>query len=236
MAGGARQATPALIVPLPRSLGSSPPPPCSPLLPSSLRWPRRRADSSRDALELRSSSRGPRSRDWPTTSRVTEPRPRSAVGLPPPPRVVLRPQSVAARKEAEWQVPVSVIPEVFPGVEGLKPLGNPGDIVPAILDERLIDERIPVTSIEAYAMCGRLARAGFFVGQSSGAYLAGVEQVARREGRGRVVTLFNDLGERYLSTRLWERSHGSAPVAATERPVCRTPVRSDDTGTCVPFT
>ena len=99
---------------------------------------------------------------------------------------------------------VSVIPEVFPGVEGLKPLGNPGDIVPAILDERLIDERIPVTSIEAYAMCGRLARAGFFVGQSSGAYLAGVEQVARREGRGRVVTLFNDLGERYFSTRLWE--------------------------------
>jgi S-sulfo-L-cysteine synthase (O-acetyl-L-serine-dependent) len=99
---------------------------------------------------------------------------------------------------------VSVIPEVFPGVEGLKPLGNPGDIVPAILDEHLIDERIPVTSLDAYAMCGRLARAGFFVGQSSGAYLAGVEQVARREGEGRLVTLFNDLGERYFSTRLWE--------------------------------
>ena len=92
----------------------------------------------------------------------------------------------------------------LPGIEGLKPLGNPGDIVPAILDERLIDERVPVTSIEAYAMCGRLARAGFFVGQSSGAYLAGVEQVACREGRGRLVTLFNDLGERYFSTRLWE--------------------------------
>lgn len=99
---------------------------------------------------------------------------------------------------------VSVIPEVFPGVEGLKPLGNPGDIVPAILDEHLIDERIPVTSIDAYTMCGRLARAGFFVGQSSGAYLSGVEHVARREGGGRLVTLFNDLGERYFSTRLWE--------------------------------
>jgi cysteine synthase B len=53
-------------------------------------------------------------------------------------------------------------------------------------------------------MCQRLAAAGFFVGQSSGAYLAGVERVAKREHRGRFVTLFNDLGERYFSTRLWD--------------------------------
>jgi cysteine synthase B len=99
---------------------------------------------------------------------------------------------------------VSVIPEDFPGIEGLKPLGSPGDIVPAILDEGLIDERIPVSSADAHAMCGRLARAGFFVGQSSGAYLAGVERVARRERQGRIVTLFSDLGERYFSTRLWD--------------------------------
>jgi cysteine synthase B len=97
---------------------------------------------------------------------------------------------------------VCVIPEVFPGIEGLKPLG-PGDIVPAILDETVIDERIPVTSEDAYTMCVRLARAGFFVGQSSGAYMVGVERIARRERAGRVVTLFNDLGERYFSTRLW---------------------------------
>ena len=99
---------------------------------------------------------------------------------------------------------ICVIPEVFPGIEGLKPLGNPGDIVPAILDESLIDERLPVTADEAHAMCQRLARAGFFVGQSSGAYLVGVERIARRERRGRFVTLFNDLGERYFSTRLWD--------------------------------
>lgn len=98
---------------------------------------------------------------------------------------------------------VCIIPEAFPGVEGLKPLG-PGDIVPAILDEKLIDERVPVTVDEAYRMCVRLAAAGFFVGQSSGAYLAGVERVARRVGRGRFVTLFNDIGERYFSTRLWD--------------------------------
>jgi S-sulfo-L-cysteine synthase (O-acetyl-L-serine-dependent) len=99
---------------------------------------------------------------------------------------------------------ICVIPEVFPGIEGLKPLRGPEDIVPAILDETVIDERIPVTSEDAYKMCGRLARAGFFVGQSSGAYMAGVERIARREQAGRFVTLFNDLGERYFSTRLWD--------------------------------
>jgi cysteine synthase B len=99
---------------------------------------------------------------------------------------------------------VCVLPEPFPGIEGLKPLGGPEDIVPAILDQTLIDERVPVTAEEAYGMCQRLARAGFFVGQSSGAYLVAVERVARRERRGRFVTLFNDLGERYFSTGLWD--------------------------------
>ena len=105
--------------------------------------------------------------------------------------------------DASIQV-VCVIPEAFPGVEGLKPLGRAEDIVPAILDEGLIDERLPVTVDEAYAMCVRLGHAGFFVGQSSGAYMAGVARVARRVGRGRFVTIFNDLGERYFSTRLWD--------------------------------
>jgi S-sulfo-L-cysteine synthase (O-acetyl-L-serine-dependent) len=99
---------------------------------------------------------------------------------------------------------VSIVPEVFPGIEGLKPLGRPEDIVPAILDQSLIDERVSITSEEAHAMCVRLARAGFFVGQSSGAYMVALEQVARRERRGRFVTIFNDLGERYFSTRLWD--------------------------------
>jgi cysteine synthase B len=98
---------------------------------------------------------------------------------------------------------ICVLPEVFPGIEGLKPLG-PEDIVPAILDETVIDERIPVTSEDAHKMCARLARAGFFVGQSSGAYMVGVDRIARRERAGRFVTLFNDLGERYFSTRLWD--------------------------------
>ncbi len=100
---------------------------------------------------------------------------------------------------------VAIIPEEFPGVEGLKPLGSPDAIVPAILDERVIDTRIDVAVEDAYEMCWRLARAGFFVGQSSGAYMQGVYEVARTARTGRIVTLFNDLGERYASTHLWER-------------------------------
>jgi cysteine synthase B len=99
---------------------------------------------------------------------------------------------------------VCILPEAFPGVEGLKPLGRSEDIVPAILDQKVIDERVPITVDETYAMCQRLAGLGFFVGQSSGAYLAGVLHIARRERRGRFVTLFNDLGERYFSTGLWD--------------------------------
>ncbi len=48
-------------------------------------------------------------------------------------------------KEARPDTYVAVvIPETFPGVEGLKPLGHPGDIVPAILDEALIDRASPL--------------------------------------------------------------------------------------------
>ena len=75
--------------------------------------------------------------------------------------------------------------------------------MPAILDASVIDERVPVGVDEAYAMCQRLAAAGFFVAQSSGAYMVSVEKMARRQPRGRFVTVFNDLGERYFSTRLW---------------------------------
>lgn len=100
---------------------------------------------------------------------------------------------------------ISVVPEEFPGVEGLKPLSSPDAIVPAILDASVIDDRVDIAIEDAYNMCWRLARAGFFVGQSSGAYMQGVYAVAKSLRAGRIVTLFNDLGERYASTHLWER-------------------------------
>lgn len=97
----------------------------------------------------------------------------------------------------------AVIPERFPGIEGLKPLGNPGDIVPAILDESLIDQRIPVTLDEAVTACLRLAREGLFVGPSSGAFVHAALALAA-SGRFRIiVTLLSDTGERYVSTGMW---------------------------------
>ena len=100
---------------------------------------------------------------------------------------------------------VAIMPEEFPGIEGLKPLSSPDAIVPAILDQSVIDERVDVSVEAAYDMCWRLAGAGFFVGQSSGAYMQGVYTVAQTAPSGHIVTLFNDLGERYASTHLWQR-------------------------------
>jgi len=97
-----------------------------------------------------------------------------------------------------------VVPESFPGIEGLKPLERPEDIVPKILDASVIDRRIRVTIEDAYALCHSLARRGLFVGQSSGAYLSAALTVARDAPGARIVTVFSDLGERYFSTRLWD--------------------------------
>lgn len=99
---------------------------------------------------------------------------------------------------------VAAIPETFPGIEGLKPLGHPGDIVPKLLDQSLIDERVPVTLDDAVAMCRRLTRYGLFVGPSSGAFVHAALQVAARERFKVIVTVLSDTGERYVSTGMWK--------------------------------
>lgn len=101
---------------------------------------------------------------------------------------------------------VAAIPETFPGIEGLKPIGAKGDIVPAIFDESLIDEKIEVASEEAYDQCQVLAKQGIFVGQSSGAYFSVIKKIAQNETKSHIVSCFKDLGERYFSTGLW--GHG----------------------------
>src|SRR2546426_857362 len=89
-------------------------------------------------------------------------------------------------------------------VEGLNPVENPGDSIPKILDQSLVDRKVRVSSAEAARMCALLARYGIFAGQSSGAYLYGVYETAKRIRKGVIVTLLNDIGERYMSTGLWE--------------------------------
>lgn len=106
----------------------------------------------------------------------------------------------------------AVIPEAFPGIEGLKPLGHPGDIVPAILDPSLIDERVEMRLDDALESSLALAREGLFVGPSSGAYVRAAIELAA-SGRARcVVTVLNDTGERYVSTAMWSRDQRVAIV------------------------
>lgn len=88
------------------------------------------------------------------------------------------------------------------GIEGLKPL-SPGSIIPGIFDATLIDQKVSVNMEQAAGICKRLALHGFFVGQSSGAYLYAAYQTAKTLKKGCIVTLLNDIGERYFSTQLW---------------------------------
>ena len=73
--------------------------------------------------------------------------------------------------------------------------------IPKLMDLDMVDEVIRIRSRDAERMTSRLAREeGMLCGVSSGANLLASIDVARRLGRGsRVVTVFPDRGERYLS-------------------------------------
>ena len=98
---------------------------------------------------------------------------------------------------------IGVRPEIWPGIEGLKPLGSPEDIVPKIFDETIVDEWVNVTADESKNWANSVARKGYFVGQSSGSYLAATSKLLKKINSGNVVTIFNDIGERYFSSGLW---------------------------------
>ena len=92
----------------------------------------------------------------------------------------------------------------FHGLEGLKHMATA--IVPGIYDPDLADENLWAPTEVSYNLAGELARReGVMVGHSSGAALWGVRQIARRIGRGVVVTVLADGGERYLSSGLYGR-------------------------------
>ena len=91
----------------------------------------------------------------------------------------------------------------WPGVEGLKPLGQ-GHIVPDTFDESVVDRMVRIDIDEAYKMSRLLASRGHFAGQSSGAYFLGAYEIATEVKKGCIVTIFNDIGERYFSTGMWD--------------------------------
>jgi len=86
-------------------------------------------------------------------------------------------------------------------VEGI---GN--SFFPKILERDLIDEVVAVTDRDAFATVRLLARReGLLVGGSSGAAAFAAARVAEQIGPGRkIVTLFSDGSERYLSQGIYD--------------------------------
>jgi len=89
-------------------------------------------------------------------------------------------------------------------IQGLKNMEEA--IVPSIYDRSKIDESIIVESETAFEMAREIAkREAIFVGMSSGAALYAACEVAKRIDVGRILVIFPDRGEKYLSTSLFER-------------------------------
>ena len=79
--------------------------------------------------------------------------------------------------------------------------------VPKTLDTNIYDEVITVTNEDAFSAGRDLAKTeGLLVGISSGAaFWAAAELAKRPENKGkRIVVIFPDTGERYLSTPMFE--------------------------------
>jgi cysteine synthase B len=88
------------------------------------------------------------------------------------------------------------------GLEGLKHMAT--SIVPGIYHEEQLDEKIPVSTEDAYSMVYQLSQEeGVLVGQSSGAAMFAAIKVARKLRSATIVTIFPDFGDKYLTTNLW---------------------------------
>jgi S-sulfo-L-cysteine synthase (O-acetyl-L-serine-dependent) len=88
------------------------------------------------------------------------------------------------------------------GLEGLKHMAS--SIVPGIYHEEELDDKVSVSTDDAYAMVYRLSQEeGVLVGQSSGAAMHATLKIARKLDSGTLVTIFPDFGDKYLSTNLW---------------------------------
>ncbi len=76
---------------------------------------------------------------------------------------------------------------------------------PGVLNTRIYDEVIPVTDDDAIDTMRQLAlREGILAGVSSGAAMWAAMKVAKRLGKGKkVVVIFPDRGDRYLSTGMF---------------------------------
>jgi cysteine synthase B len=89
-------------------------------------------------------------------------------------------------------------------IQGLKNMEEA--IVPSIYDSSQIDITIMVETEAAYEMTRQIvSKEGIFVGMSSGAAMYAAVQIARKIASGTIVVIFPDRGEKYLSTKLFEK-------------------------------
>ena len=105
---------------------------------------------------------------------------------------------------------IAVEPEKSPvlsngtaGAHGIQGIG--AGFVPEVLDTSMYDEVMLVSDEDALHTGAMLARHGLFVGISSGAAMhAAMEVSKRKENAGkRIVVIFPDSGDRYLSTAMF---------------------------------
>lgn len=96
-----------------------------------------------------------------------------------------------------------------PGEHKVEGIGQ-SQFIPGNFDPDVTDEIILITDDEAFEFVRRLARIeGILGGGSSGAAAAAAYRIARRLGEGkRVVTLFPDGAERYLSQGIFDYCKG----------------------------
>jgi len=105
---------------------------------------------------------------------------------------------------------VGVEPFLGHRVQGLKNMKE--SIVPKIFDSSFPDEKINVCDDDAFDTTRKLAlQEGIFAGMSSGAAVAGALRIAERMGKGRIVVILPDRGDRYLSTALFTSVCGKCP-------------------------
>ena len=90
-------------------------------------------------------------------------------------------------------------------IQGLKNMEEA--IVPSIYDETMIDESVKVTTEDAFKTAREIIRhEGIFVGMSSGAAMYAAIKIAEKIDSGRIVVIFPDRGEKYLSTDFLEKT------------------------------
>ena len=101
---------------------------------------------------------------------------------------------------------IAVAPELDDTIQGLRSLEE--GFIPPILDLSLLDARVMVRSIDAFASVqGLLDREAIFAGISSGSVVCAAVKLAERMEEGNIVCLLADGGWKYLSTGLWTKTY-----------------------------